>query len=659
MRYIKVAAVGLNQTPLDWENNQKNIINAIKKAREMGVNLLCFPELCISGYGCEDMFLSASTQEMALKMAFAIAKETEGMIVAIGLPLSYRGALYNTASVIVDGKISGFVAKQHLANTGVYYESRWFKPWPKGECVSIMLDNQTFPLGDLLFDINNVRIGFEICEDAWVAVRTGIGLAERGLDILLNPSASHFAFGKSKIRKRFVQEGAQAFGVCYVYANLMGNDAGRLIYDGDTIICSGAEILADGPRFSFQDYIITTASIDIEALRLERSKTADLSNGFGIVRVISESLSQIVAKNTNVSLALSQNTVPIWEKSKTLKEEEFTRAVALGLFDYLRKSRAHGFVLNLSGGADSSSCAILVYLMIKMALAELGENGIKKKLPYLLNDNIEHLLFCIYQQTENNSIDTKNAAEALAKALGFPLAELNIDELVQSYQALVEPAVGRPLSWENDNISLQNVQARVRGPSAWLLANVRHAILLSTSNRSEGSVGYTTLDGDTCGGLSPLAGIDKSFILQWLKWLEKEGPVGVGPFPVLKEITRLEPSAELCPRAFSQTDETDLMPYHYLDTIERLFVLNKKSPIEILNSLHILYPSESHTVLGNYIDRFFHLWAQNQWKRERLAPAFHLDDESIDPKTWCRFPILSGGFKSELEEMWEIINKSS
>src|SRR5690606_28750287 len=147
---------------------------------------------------------------------------------------------------------------------------------------------------------------------------------------------------------------------------------------------------------------------------------------------------------------------------------------------------------------------------------------------------------------------------------------LDVDALVQGYVALAEAALGRRRTWEQDDVALQNVQARVRSPSVWVLANVKGALLLSASNRSEAAVGYATMDGDTSGGLAPLAGIDKAFLLRWLGWLQEHGPAGLGPIPALAAITRLEPTAELRPPASGQTDEADLMPYEVLDVIERL-----------------------------------------------------------------------------------------
>jgi NAD+ synthase (glutamine-hydrolysing) len=258
------------------------------------------------------------------------------------------------------------------------------------------------------------------------------------------------------------------------------------------------------------------------------------------------------------------------------------------------------------------------------------------------------LLLTLYQSTENSGAVTRAAAKTVADAVGARHVELDVDALSRAYVALAEKALGRKLDWERDDVALQNIQARVRAPSAWLLTNVEDRLLLATSNRSEAAVGYATMDGDTAGSLSPIAGIDKAFIRRWLVWLEREGPTGIGPIPALSAVNEQAPTAELRPPAARQTDEADLMPYDVLDVIERAAIRDKRAPIEILPLLRLEFPEASDEERLRWLQRFFRLFARNQWKRERYAPSFHVDDANLDPKTWCRFPILSGGFEREL-----------
>lgn len=664
MKLIKVAAAALNQTPLDWAHNSKNIIDAIKQARSEGVGILCLPELCISGYGCEDAFLSPALHETAMQVLHEILPHTSDIVVSLGLPLNYQNGLYNAACLAVNGRIAGFAAKRFLAGQGIHYEPRWFKAWPENVRGEIKTPSGNHPVGDLLFDIGGVRIGFEICEDAWVPCRPGSKQVSHGVDVILNPSASHFAFGKFEVRKRFVLEGSRAFGVSYVFANMLGNEAGRAIYDGETLIASDGKLLAVGPRFSFRDFRMSSALVDLDRTRLSQVSLSTLEQD------IENAPHYRVAADfpwPDLEPQKQQAIQPGWENSPHIKEEEFARAEALALFDYMRKSRSRGYVVSLSGGADSSAISCLIYLMTRFGTDELGLEGLKNKLSHIpslntINDVsglMHELLTCAYQSTRNSGSVTRNAARGLAEAIGASFFEFDVDALVSGYVGMIENAIGRKLSWENDDLALQNIQARVRAPSVWLLANIRGALLLATSNRSEAAVGYATMDGDTSGGLAPIGGIDKAFLRRWLEWLEKTGPQNVGNIPALSAVTCQAPTAELRPGKEKQTDEKDLMPYDVLDEIERLSIRDKKSPLEIFKLLRPQFKEAGDAKLYEWIERFFRLWCRNQWKRERYAPSFHLDDENLDPKTWCRFPILSGGFERELAQLREYLNRKS
>jgi NAD+ synthase (glutamine-hydrolysing) len=662
MQLLHVAAAVLNQTPLAWDANKANILAAIGEARRRGVSILCLPELCISGYGCEDAFLSPGVQRMAWRVLQEILPETRGMIVSLGLPLLYQNALYDVACLAVDGNIAGFTAKRYLAGDGIHYEPRWFKPWPVGRRTSVNIDGRDYPLGDIYYDCGGVRIGFEICEDAWVANRPGAELSARGVDVILNPSASHFAFGKMAVRERFVLEGSRAFGVHYVYSNLVGNEAGRAIYDGGALIASAGQMVAAGPRFTYADSSMTSAQVDIDAVRMSRSRSgsfmpelpADVND---CVRV-SFTFPACQPKPQSFERAA-------WESGKSLKEEEFARAISLGLFDYMRKSRSRGFVVSISGGADSAAVSCLVAMMVRFGVAELGRDAFIAKLPYFpeikaaADDRaiVRRLLACVYQSTAHSGPVTLSAARGVAEAIGAEFFQFDIDNIVQDYVGIVSQAVDRKLSWETDDLALQNIQARARSPGIWLLTNLRGALLASTSNRSEAAVGYATMDGDTSGGISPIAGIDKAFLRRWLRWLETTGPEGLGPIPALAAVNAQAPTAELRPAAASQTDEADLMPYDLLDAIERAAIRDKRSPMEIFQLMRVEFPQYPPRQLLVWVERFFHLWCRNQWKRERYAPSFHVDDENLDPKTWCRFPILSGGYQRELAELRQAVEK--
>jgi NAD+ synthase (glutamine-hydrolysing) len=413
-------------------------------------------------------------------------------------------------------------------------------------------------------------------------------------------------------------------------------------------------MLASGPRFSYRDYHLTAATIDIDATRMLRARQSSFRPGAAEVRQCEHCEFEFPQVEPQPVTTDSTN----WESGNRVKEEEFARAVPLALFDYLRKSHSRGLIVSLSGGADSAAVAVLSSFAVRLAWQEIGAEGVRGKLAYLgldanssVADVVRRLLVCVYQSTRHSTERTRAAAGGVAGAIGAEYFEFDVQSLVDGYETRISKALGRPLSWEQDDIARQNIQARVRAPGIWMLANIRGALLLSTSNRSEAAVGYATMDGDTSGGLAPIAGIDKAFLRRWLVWIEKEGPQGLGPIPALELVNVQAPTAELRPQAAQQTDEQDLMPYDVLDAIERAAIRDKLSPVEAWQVLQPQFPQFTAQQLAVWVGRFFQLWCRNQWKRERYAPSFHLDDENLDPKTWCRFPILSGGFRRELEEL--------
>ncbi len=658
MTQIRLAAAALNQTPLAWDENRDHIVAALGEAQENEVGVLCLPELCISGYGCEDQYFSAGLHQTSLELLHEILPHTAGLVTCLGLAVPVEHKLYNACAVVADGELLGFVAKQYLAGDGIHYEPRWFDPWPAGKVTELSVAGKNYPFGDLLFECGGIKVGLEICRDAWVPNRPAPRLAAADVDLILNPSASHFAFFKQETRRRIVLDAAREHHLGYAYANLLGNESGRAIYDGGSLIATGDEMVAVGPRFSYRNVVLTLADIDIEANRRAREEAKPMvDGGEGFAGNVIQSSFLPPTPTT----PQSPTQPPAWDTSPPAKEEEFARAVPLALFDYLRKSRAQGFIVSLSGGADSATVATLIWLMAKLGVEDLGLAGFAKKLSYLQpaldkKDEqaiVRRLLTCVYQSTRNSGETTSHAAETLAEALGSQFLRWDVDGLVEDYVETVSAAIGRELAWETDDVALQNIQARARGPGVWLLANLTGALLLSTSNRSEAAVGYATMDGDTCGGLAPITGIDKAFLLEWLAWMEATGPQGVGPLSTLSVITSQQPTAELRPPQQSQTDEGDLMPYAVLDAIERFAIRDKQTPVEVFAALRNEYDEHSTAQLGEWVERFFRLWCRNQWKRERYAPSFHLDDENLDPKTWCRFPILSGGFERELEELRE------
>ncbi|TGE25672.1 NAD(+) synthase [Hymenobacter aquaticus] len=643
---MRLAGAALNQIPFDWQHNLRTIKDALDQAKAAGVELLCLPELCLTGYGCEDVFLSDWLSAEALEYLQQIRPWTQGIVVCVGLPVRLDGRTYNTAAVLRDGEILGFAAKQFLANDGVHYEPRFFNSWRAGETSTVTWEGQQWPIGDLVFEHQGVRFGFEICEDAWRPddERPAARLKGR-VDLIVNPSASHFAMSKTDVRYNLVLNASRNFDCTYLYANLLGNEAGRIVYDGEILVARNGHLLHRNQLLSFKE-------VDMECVDVDFS--------------------------TPLARAESITPLPTPDEYR-----ELNQALSLALFDYMRKARTRGFVLSLSGGADSCMCAVAVAEMVRLGTQEIGTAEFMRCSGCFTADDIAriagpvqswseqptgpqeasqtqpdaeqqrqqraitgHLLTCAYQGTVNSSDDTYTSAKELAESIGAVFYNWGIDEEVTGYVGKIEHALGRELSWQTDDLALQNIQARVRAPAIWLLANVQNALLITTSNRSEASVGYCTMDGDTAGSISPIGGVDKDFVKKWLRWAEAELN-----YPGLRFVNALQPTAELRPLEDKQTDERDLMPYVLLNRIERLAFYNRLSPQQVYATLVQEETGTDPEQLKTYVKRFYSLWSRNQWKRERFAPAFHLDDYNVDPRSWLRFPILSGGFTHELNSL--------
>ncbi len=659
---IKVGAAAINTTPIAWQWNFAAITETVRAARDQGVRLLCLPELCLTGYGCEDLFFRPHVRTQALALAERLARDSaaSGLILAVGLPLEHRGALYNVVAVLNHGAIQGFSAKQNLAGDGVHYEPRWFKPWPRSVVVNYALPGgAVVPLGDTTFEFaaggEKATFGFEICEDAWVAERPGIALAKAAVDLILNPSASHFAFGKTHVRERFVTDGSRAFNCAYLYANLLGNEAGRIVYDGECLIASAGELVTKGRRFGYGRWRLTTAVVDLDTNRFSRTRSVSFRPD---ARTFYPA-GKIEPTNEAVSRAQPPPPIEPWNadgyKDATPKQPEklfeLLAAETLALFDYLRKTRMKGFVISLSGGADSTFCALLVHEMVRVGCYGCDDDqaAFKAVFPWFeisregadrgsaaATKATHRILTCIYQATMNSSAQTQRAAERTARELGARFENVSVQGTVDFGEDFLARYLGRPLNWQEDDITRQNLQARSRALLPWCVANAEEKLNITTSNRSEAAVGYCTMDGDTAGSIGPLGGIDKASILEALDLLR------ANRYRWLSQVRERPPTAELKPLEANQTDEQDLMPYAVLDAIERASILRGKSPEEIVGE---------GLATAAQVRKFFTLFPRNQWKRERYAPSFHLDSENLDPRSYTRFPILSGGFQDEMDRI--------
>ncbi len=673
-----VGVASVNQTVGDWQGNERRLRAVIAAARDRGVKLLLLPEMCIPGYSLGDRLLRLGTIERSWAMLMRLADAAPDLAVAVGLPILFEGVLYNGMGLLAGGKLAGLAAKENLATGDVEYENRYFLAWPHGRRLDYRgPDGTVAPLGTQTFELPGLGLAaFEICEDAWKGIRPGAMYALAGAEIILNPSASWFTIGKHRVRRRMVAQISQADHSVYLYASLLGCDATRLIFDGSLFIAVNGRVETEGRRFVFnEEWELIDRVVDLGEIRnarmeegswreqITRLQAGTLGTSPAVVRVPGDYSTRTVApppprywvppepSHPDPSLRYLESTAlrgrAIGERD--LNHLELELALSMALRDYVGKTGIQTCCLAISGGRDSAMVALLVQRMYRYGHPDLDDAALAKLVG-------QHFL-CAYLATENSGPTTHAAAVAVAREVGARFFDGKIQGALDACQSTVEAMTGEPLSWQNPahDITLQNIQARLRGTLIWTLANLHNALLLVTSNKSEAAVGYTTMDGDSSGGLAPLADVPKSLVKLYLAWAAE--------FHGLKSIelvNRQDATAELRPPGEEQTDEGDLMPFVVLDQLMYAFVQLGLEPVDILRRLwpdvRPLYNGDVPRFAAD-IRKFVRMLCFAQWKRERFAISFRVTAFDLDPKTGFRFPPVQSPFVDELAELDQLVHR--
>ena len=670
-RTAHVAVASLNQTVGDWSGNRDRIVRVLQEARRRGARLVVLPEMCIPGYSLGDRLLMRGTLTRSWAVLEELRAETAGMVVLLGLPISHGDVLYNVVAVVADGQIVGLVPKENLATGDVQYENRWFSGWPHTRIDSYLSPSgASIPMGGLVFEADGLgRFALEVCEDGWKGIRPGSAYALAGATIIANPSASWFVLGKHRIRRQMVEQISREDHCVYLYTSLLGCDATRLVFDGSVFAAQEGKILGEGRRLLFrEDFELIDQVVDLsisEHARLEegswrQQSEAQQQGAFGrvpsIIHIPGNFCTDAPAParhpywlpepaahpDPSLRWLVDAGLIPAFQPAD-IPHLELELALSLGLREYVQKCHIGGFALALSGGRDSAMCAVLVQRAFRYDQPDLS--------PEALQAHIRTRFVTAYLGTENSGSATQNAARALAEEIGAEHLDGAIQPTMDVHLKVYEQMSGVRLSWDNPahDIPLQNVQARLRGGLIWMVANVRRFLLLSTSNKSESAVGYTTMDGDTSGGLSPISDVPKSLVTLWLRWAQRFHQI-----TALDHVLGTPATAELRPPEEEQTDEGDLMPFFILDQLMYHFVQLGQEPLEMFRTL---WPSVSSryggdaTAFAAHIRKFVRLLCFAQWKRERFAISFRVTAFDLDPKTGFRFPPVQAPFSEELADL--------
>lgn len=506
-----LATCNLNQWALDFNGNLLRTIASIKEAKNSGATYRLGPELELSGYGCEDHFLENDTflhceQSLAIILNSDL---TDGILCDIGCPMLHEGTRYNCRVFCLNRRIVLIRPKQLLANDGNYREHRFFTTWKHRHCIqdhvlSPILANATgtttVPIGDAIIRLSDTSLASEICEELWGPDAAHIEYYLSGVEIVTNGSGSHHSLYKLNTRYDLIKGAAGKNGGVYMYSNSKGCDAGRLYYDGSALICCNGSLLAQASQFSVLDVEVVTACVDLNDVRIHRSCNHSYQTQASLRHV-----NRIPAIDcSHFSLCTGTAGVPTATEIEfkiSAPEEECMLGPACWLWDYLRRSKAGGFLLPLSGGADSAAVATVVYTMCKYVVKgyknsigvnrEILENdirhlmGLSTATVYELELQIDANVLCnsilhtVYMGTSNSSTLTESRAQRLAADVNSYHKSFPIDSIVSAilsvFSVLFPGHIPRYASEGGtmaEDLALQNIQARSRMVVAYMCSQL-------------------------------------------------------------------------------------------------------------------------------------------------------------------------------------------
>ena len=476
MRVVTVATTSLNQWQLDFVGNLERCKKSILRAKLKKAKYRVGPELELTGYGCEDAFLENDTVTHAWELVreLMIDEQLRDIVIDTGLPLIHDGVRYNCRLFLLNGKVLFLRPKRALAGDGNYREPRWFTAWRKEKVLETFMlpkvvrevfGQKSCPIGDayLKFE-NDVRLGCETCEELFTPNAPHIDLALNGVEIISNGSGSHHQLTKLNQRVDLIESATKKSGGCYLYSNQRGCDGGRLYYDGCALISLNGEILKQGEQFSVEDVEVSVARVDLDEIVSFRAAVASQQVEMAGKKEPKYPFVEVdfdLCDDDDMNLGEARLSRAI-EVRYHEPEEEIARGPACWMWDYLRRSGASGFLLPLSGGADSSSTAAIVGSMCQIvckAIEDQATNSItstneveaecRRICKFTAEESISPtkmanaLFSTVYLGTDNSSEDTRKRAKDLAEEVGAKHLSCSIDTVVAAIVAFFALVTGK------------------------------------------------------------------------------------------------------------------------------------------------------------------------------------------------------------------------
>jgi len=564
MRILRIAMAQINPTVGDLSGNRDRIIGCIARARKAKADVVVFPELAVTGYPPEDLVLNPQFVEDNLRVLRDIQRATKGITAVVGF-VDRDDHLYNAAAILHNGKFAYRYHKILLPNYGVFDEYRYFRPGDRCPVITV----------------GGVDIGVNICEDIWSPEGPTRAQARAGAEIIVNINASPYHKGKGRERLKMLSDRAKENGVIVTYTNTVGGQD-ELVFDGQSLVVGrNGKALVTGRQFE-EDLLIVDIKVPGERpLRRERTPVRDDR----IDRILLSD--KQAGKRPPIHATRGPKPLPVCE--------EIYRALVLGTSDYFRKNGFHSAVIGLSGGVDSS-------LVATIAVQAIGKENVTG----------------VFMPSQYSSNESREDAYALAKNLGIRFLELSIKQTFEAYLRTLRGIFSKT----KQDVTEENLQARIRGNLLMALSNKFGWLVLTTGNKSEMSTGYATLYGDMAGGFAVIKDVPKTVVYDVCRCANRLA----GRTLIPKRVMTKAPTAELRP---NQKDSDSLPVYDELDPILKAYVEDDRSFREMLRM-----GFDKRTV-----ERVVRLVDTSEYKRRQAPPGVKITPRGLGKDR--RFPITN------------------
>jgi len=618
--FVRVAAAIPELRVADCIYNVARMTELVRKGEDEKVQVICFPELSLTGYTCADLFQQQQLLDDAQKALNELQLLTFATtsVIIVGVPVRVQSHLFNTAVVLQGGHVLGVVPKTHLPNNNEFYEKRWFTSGALADSQTITISGEEVPFGtDILFSDGKFTFGVEICEDLWVPIPPSSQQALHGAEIIFNLSATNELIGKHQYLRQLIEQQSARCNAGYVYASAgAGESTTDVVYAGNGLIAENGKIISASDRFSFDPQLIVT-DIDIDRLQAERIRNTNYANDKSAR--IYRTIQLEDAHFTHYDLKRIFDKHP-FVPSITNRDESCHEIFSIqigGLAKRWQHTQSDTVVIGISGGLDST-LALLVSVKTADKLGYERKRIVGVTMPG----------FGTTDRTYTNAIN-------LMKSLGITLLEISIkDACLQHFKDINhDPKL--------HDVVYENTQARERTQILMDIANKQHGLVIGTGDLSEMALGWSTYNGDHMSMYAVNSGVPKTLVRYLVDWAAHQ--LDATSEDILRDILDTPVSPELLPADangdIAQKTEDIVGPYELHDFFLYYMVRFGFSPSKILflakNAYANTYPDD---VIEKWLKIFIHRFFSQQFKRSCIPDGPKVGSINLSPRGDWRMP---------------------